>query len=141
MRAFVVCGLLCCLSFGCGPEFLGNSGNSGNGSSGGSGGDGDGDGDSGEAAQKEACEAFCDRQENCDAEPMTSLEDCITLCKFQLATAVGNGQDECAATLEVGLACVGELTCPEYEEWKGGAKGDEYPCSAETAEADDVCQQ
>lgn len=93
-----------------------------------------------EGASGGACELFCDTQVACDPDPQTDRDDCMTLCTLQVASAAGNGDEGCSITLDRGLRCVADLTCPEYEEWKAGQKGETYPCSHETDEADLACQ-
>lgn len=127
MRARLVVGFVL-LGLGCGPAPIGAGTGSGNG-----GGDGDGD-------APDACELFCDTQDACDPDPETNRDDCLTLCTFQIASATGSGNQGCAITLDRGLRCVGDLSCADYQAWKEGQKGEAYPCSMETDEADLACQ-
>ena len=76
------------------------------------------------------CSSWCAVVEECTD---TSFSECREACAAELRNA-GSVSPQCVDAVKGQNACVGELTCVEFEAWNDEDPPDAHPCK----DADDV---
>lgn len=82
-----------------------------------------------------SCSSWCNTIRECTD---TSSSECTQACAAELRNARAISQ-ECLDAVKSQNACVGELSCSEFEAWKDESPPDAYPCRSADAEVVDGC--
>jgi len=82
-----------------------------------------------------SCSSWCAVVEECTD---TSLSECREACAAELRNARAISP-QCVDAVKGQNACVGELTCAEFDAWNDEGPPDAYPCRNNDDEVADAC--